>query len=318
MLFALVILFGWLATRAWHSSRRILKWPGLALSGLLAVLLALVFVVGVLGAYRLYVPRGNPVADVNVSGTPERIARGERFAHYCAGCHSSTGKPPLDGSTTSYAGPLGPLYPPNLTPAGPLKAWSDGEILRAVREGVDKDGRALLVMPSEAFHNLSDVDAIAIVAYLRSQPAETHDPQVDTPSNGLGFLGLMLVGAGLFPTSAQVPITQVVVAPQTGTPGYGDYLVNVIGCRICHGSNLAGGTPSQFGGPPVGPNLTAMVPKWSEADFVRTIRTGTDPTGHKLSDSMPWKQISAFATDDDLKSIYEYLHALQPITKPPQ
>ncbi len=61
----------------------------------------------------------------------------------------------------------------------------------------------------------------------------------------------------------------------------------------------------------------ALVPTWSEADFVKTIRTGVDPTGHSLNpDAMPWKEISTFGADDDLRAIYAYLHALTPIEKP--
>ena len=34
----------------------------------------------------------------------------------------------------------------NLTPAGPLKDWSDGEIFRAIRNGIDRDGQVLFAM----------------------------------------------------------------------------------------------------------------------------------------------------------------------------
>ena len=66
--------------------------------------------------------------------------------------------------------PVGTLYGANLTPAGEIKDWSDGEIIRAIREGVHKTGRSLIIMPSEVFRHLSDVDVQAIVAYfVRSQ-----------------------------------------------------------------------------------------------------------------------------------------------------
>jgi mono/diheme cytochrome c family protein len=122
---------------------------------------------------------------------------------------------------------------------------------------------------------------------------------------------MLLIGAGIFPTSVQPPITQPVVAPPAGvTADYGKYLVDVSGCRVCHGENLAGGNPGGF--TPVGPNLTVIVPKWnSDADFVKTIRTGVDPTGHALNpDMMPYKQFSTMYTDDELKAIYLYVHSL--------
>lgn len=323
VLLAIVVLFGWLVKRAWGTKRgALLKWPGVILAGLLTLVLALVFVVALMGTIKVYAPASNPVANFQVKSTPEQIARGAKFATFCAGCHSTTGKPPLDGSKDDFLSgpdtpPVGSIYPPNLTPAGEIKNWSDGEIIRAIREGVHKSGRPLLIMPSGIFHNLSDADVQAIVAYLRSQPATPNKTQNDMPSNSLNLLGSIFVGAGMFETSAQPPITQPIVAPAEGTTAdYGEYLVSVIGCHECHGADLAGGTPGF--GPPPGPNLTVLVPKWSEADFVKTIRTGVDPNGHELNpDEMPWKEISAFASDNDLQAIFAYLHGLTPIVKPP-
>lgn len=52
--------------------------------------------------------------------------------------------------------------------------------------------------------------------------------------------------------------------------------------------------------------------RWSEADFIKAMRTGTKPDGKQLSDEMPWKEINAFASDDDLKALYAYLKTLTP------
>ena len=45
------------------------------------------------------------------------------------------------------------------------------------------------------------------------------------------------------------------------------------------------------------------------------MRTGVDPYNHTLA-GMPWKAISTFASDEDLKAIYAYLHGLTPIEGP--
>jgi hypothetical protein len=43
-------------------------------------------------------------------------------------------------------------------------AWADGEIIRAIREGVAKDGRALFpMMPYQQLESMSDEDARSIV-----------------------------------------------------------------------------------------------------------------------------------------------------------
>jgi len=42
--------------------------------------------------------------------------------------------------------PIGSFVSSNLTPAGRLKRWSDGQIFRAIRNGVDANGRWLTLM----------------------------------------------------------------------------------------------------------------------------------------------------------------------------
>jgi mono/diheme cytochrome c family protein len=232
---------------------------------------------------------------------------------YCPFCHSPTGKAPLIGQNLSKGGPpVGTLYASNLTPAGEIKNWSDGEIIRAIREGVHKTGRPLILMPSEVFRHLSDVDVQAIVAYLRSQPAV----EPNTPPTKLNVFGALLIGAGLAPASAQPPITQPIIAPAEGVSAdYGKYLVSILGCRLCHGENLAG-RKSGGPGPPGGPNLTLILPTWNVEEFIHTLRTGIDPYNRTLAKGMPWKNISTFASDEDLKAMYAYLHGLTPIEGP--
>jgi len=312
VLVVLVALFGFLAYRAWGSRNAILKWAGVILTGLLTLIFALALILAVVGTMKLNqnYNTDHPVVEVKVASSPDKVAWGEKYAVFCAGCHSSNQALPLTGSNfgEELPFPIGTLYAPNLTPAGEIKDWSDGEVIRAIREGVHKDGRALVIMPSQIFHSLSDEDVQSLVAYLRSQPATPPD----TPRNNLNAIAAILLATigGSFQT-VQPHIAQPVVAPPAGvTVARGTYMVNISGCRDCHGENLAGGIAGV--GPPPGPNLTAIVPKWSEADFVKTIQTGVDPTGHQLDPmQMPWKEISAFASETDLKAMFAYLHGLQ-------
>jgi hypothetical protein len=132
LVIALALLFGWLTMRA---RRALVKWPGVIVSGLLAALCTLVGVVALLGVYKLEVPRANPLVDIKVASSTAQIARGERLAYLCANCHSSNGQLPLGGGTENFVEALGTLVAPNLTPGGPLKDWSDSEIVRAIRAG---------------------------------------------------------------------------------------------------------------------------------------------------------------------------------------
>ena len=312
-LLALAAFFTWLAMRARRSNHPVVKWAGLVPSSLLTLACILFMGIALVGFYKInFPPRRPTVADVRVAGSPEQLARGARFAVLCAQCHSPNEQPPLIGQNFLVNGPpVGTVYAPNLTPAGEIKDWSDGDIIRAIREGVHKSGRALIIMPSESFHNMSDADVQAIVAYLRSQPAAG----TSSPPMKLNVLGGLFVGA-LVPTSVQSPITHPIMAPPEGESAeYGKYLVSILACQVCHGENFAGrkaGGP----GPPGGPNLTQFIPKWTAEEFIHTLRTGVDPYNHTLINEMPWKAISTFASDSDLTAIYAYLHGLTPIEGP--
>jgi len=308
ILLALLFVFGFLTRRAWRARNGVVKWVGTIVAGLLTLAVAVVTGAGLYGFSMLNRSYSNPVQNVKVAGSPEQIARGEKLAHICVGCHATGGQLPLTGQDFGTDGPpVGTLYAANLTPGGELKDWSDGEIIRAIREGIHKDGRSLLIMPSMTFRGLSDDDVQALVAYLRSQPATPATPP--TKINLMGAL-LVAISNGAF-LSAQAPVSGPVVAPPVGTTAeYGKYLVYTIGgCRDCHGPSLAGGTPDP-NGPPAGPDITGVAQHWSEADFMKMIRTGIRPDNTPLSESMPWKDISAFASDDDLRAIFAFLKTL--------
>lgn len=104
------------------------------------------------------------------------VHRGERLVdtHGCTGCHGDSSSSPgllagRDGGAARASGP-------NLTPDREtgLGGWSDEQIAEAIRGGVDDEGEPLCSsMPR--FDDLSDQDLSAIVAYLKSLPAVSHD-----------------------------------------------------------------------------------------------------------------------------------------------
>ena len=288
--------------------RRLVRAVGLLLLGL--VLLVVLATAGVwLNAQRLLALRyDNPVAAITVAGTPAQVARGQYLVASfggCTGCHASdpSRQPPvLDGALVEDMTPIATLYAPNLTPGGPLKDWSDGEIIRAIREGLSRDGRALLLMPSEQYRHLSDADVQAIVAYLRAQPAAPGE----APPPSLTLLGTALVGTGVFPLSNQPPSSEIDAPAPGPTPEYGRYLAEISGCSRCHGLALDGQHVAP--GPPQGPSLR-VVKGWTEEQFFQTLRQGVDPAGRRLSDAMPWRQYGQ-GSDEDLRALYRYLQSL--------
>lgn len=309
VLMAVSVLFGWLSRRSWKSRNAFSKWAGSILGGLLSVLVGLVSIMTVIGLVKNYSPRTAPIPDLKVAGTPEQIQRGEHIAAaFCTSCHSVNKKLPLTGGVDlgkDIPIPLGAFVSTNLTPAGPLKDWSDGEIFRAIRNGVDRDGRWLFVMSNFRGRNLSDEDIQALIAYLRSQPAVTSE--IVDPPDQPSLLGFIMLGAGMLP-AGQPPITDVVAAPPKGpTVEYGEYILNYQDCRDCHGEDLLGGKEGQLA--PFGPNLK-VVKGWTQEQFIVTLRTGVDPSGHKLDAvKMPWKSVGRM-DNEELTAIYLYLSGM--------
>ncbi len=302
-------LGGWLAIQAWRSGHPVVKWGGLALSGLLALVFASVSAVALIGLAKFYTPRAVAVPDLQVTGTDEQIARGRHLANaFCASCHSVTNELPLTGGVDlgqDLPMPLGTFVSANLTPAGPLQAWSDGEIFRAIRNGIDADNQVLFIMSGAQGRNLSDEDIQALIAYLRSQPAVANETQMplDQPS----FLALILLGAGVIP-EGPAPTTAVITAPaKAPTAEYGAYILSYQDCTLCHGQDLRGGVEGQLA--PIGPSLM-VVKGWTLDQFVTTLRTGVDPSGHVLDEKkMPWRNVGRM-DDEELEAVYNYLSGL--------
>lgn len=305
---AVAVLFGWLTLRAWRAKNAIVKWGGVVLSGLLTLVLAVVSVVSLNGLIKIYAPKNIPISDVKVAGTPEQIQRGQHLANaFCVECHSTNRELPLSGGRDMGKDipiPLGAFVPPNLTPGGDLKEWSDGQILRVLRSGVDDTNRQLFIMSNVNVRHMSDEDLAAVIAFLRSQPAvdnKTIDPP-DQPT----FLAAIMGGAGMLP-KPEAPVAGSIVAPPVGpTAEYGKYMISFQDCRDCHGEDLTGGTPGQLA--PVGPNLR-VVKGWTAEQFITTLRTGVDPSGHQLKETMPWRTVSRL-DDVELTAMHAYLASL--------
>jgi mono/diheme cytochrome c family protein len=246
-----------------------------------------------------------PVTDLVARSDSLSLARGEHLAGIsCVACHSPHEQLPLSGPDTAFvdAPPFGTIHPANLTPGGVLPNYSDGQLARAVREGVDRNGRPLVIMPSRAFHGMSDADVASLIGYLHRQPAVAHA----TLPRRIGPVLALLIGAGQIPTSVQPAITgPVPEAVVAATSDYGHYLAPIYGCTECHGQDLHGIAPSGHG-PPPGPDLIAFARRNSYPQFEQAVRHGINPTGRMLSPEMPW---SIFARMDDVEvqALYAYL-----------
>lgn len=313
-LVALTIGAGWLTWRAVRAKRLWVKVAGGLGAGLLTLILAAVSFAGGKGIAVLYFPGAKPASDLKVAGTPEQIARGEYLAGIgCVGCHGQVdaeGNPtesfPLSGGfnigEAEGFGFMGQIAVENLTPGGKLAGYTDGEIFRAIRHGVNQDGRTLVFMSLLSYGQLSDDDTQALIAYLRSQPAATTGrPTGDKPN----FVGALLFGAGMFPSPR--PQLETISAPPAGTTAeYGQYVATYGECRGCHGPDATGVEASPMS--PAVPNPRLLVSTLTQEQFFEMMRSGVRPDGSAFPQTMPWKN-AAKMTDDDLAALYAYLTA---------
>lgn len=286
-----------------------------------------------LGGCAVFQASQRPAPDVMVERTPERIKRGEYLANKvmaCMECHTGadpkTHAPDFSkfGQGGKYFGPEhglpGKIYAPNLTSDARtgLGAWSDGEILRAMREGVRKDGQALFpLMPYQNYRTMSDEDAYAIVAYLRTLPPK----ESQVPARQLDFPLNMLVNTMPRPLDGPVP-----PAP-TEQVAYGQYVFTQAGCTDCHtpmdkGQPIkeklaAGGTEFKMGDhvlrvPNITPDPETGIGTWSDAEIKAAIQFGKRPDGKALNPMMPWQWYNGM-TEKDASALVAYMRTIPPV-----
>ncbi len=295
--------------------KKIIKWIAIVLAGLVGVLVVALIGLLIYGQVSFKITQNNrPVYPISVDHSPDNITRGQYLVENvmaCAGaCHTPQGGQPYTGSVEELElGPAKVLFAvPNLTSdvETGLGAWTDAEIARAIREGVGRDGRALEVMPAFNYHDMSDADIGAVIAYLRSLPAVRNEiPEFNANAFGKVLLALNI----MMPEPLGTPITSAQHTPPAGTVEYGRYLTNIAGCRDCHKLNLQGGEIPQGG--MIAPDLTASgdLKGWTEQDFLTAMHTGKRPDGTYMAPQMPYIEYTNMK-DEDLLAIYQYLKTL--------
>ncbi|HEX8408850.1 MAG TPA: c-type cytochrome [Thermoanaerobaculia bacterium] len=307
------------------------------------VLLVIVALAAVGVSYlMLRKPAQQPAVAEKFAPSPERVAHGKYLVNHvsiCFDCHSER--------TTAYGLPFKPgregvggmvwneqlhfpgvLAASNITPDNEtgLGEWTDGEILRAIREGVDREGNALFpIMPYGHFRHMSDDDAKAVVAYLRTLKPQRYVK----PAKALNM---------------PLPIIEKFIPQPVGAPvappapaDRGKYLTTIAACSECHtpkddrgnaipGQEFAGGfemhTPQfRVVTANITPHPSTFVGRATREEFIGRFRafsrynSTTAPAAPKGRNTlMPWIAYSGM-TDEDLGAIYDYLKTLPPVDK---
>ncbi len=281
------------------------------------------------------------LTDRTFEATPQRLARGKYLVDGvmgCFSCHTDAdwsipGAPPVagrEGSGHVWSDQDLPwLIAPNITPDKEtgIGAWSDDTLARAIREGIGHDGRALSpIMPYPEYRQMADEDLASVIAYVRTVPAVRNQLPTTKMPFPLNFLM----------QNMPEPVNSAVAAPDQSTPvARGAYLVRMASCADCHtpqekgqplpGMEFAGGfILYEPKGPVASANITPApsgIGYYNDVTFVQALRVGK-VGARPLHASMPWWFYGKM-TDDDLKSIFAFLHTLKPVkhqldnTEPP-
>lgn len=133
----------------------------------------------------------------------------------------------------------------------------------------------------------------------------------------LAGLGITLLGgAGFFGVSEwklqrthDVPLTPLMSATQTPDLVEGERLANIVGCWSgCHGKTGQGGAIDMDGYYSVtAPNLSAIIPFYSDAELVRLIRFGVKRDGRSALGMISYTFYPL--SDQDLSNIIAHLRA---------
>jgi mono/diheme cytochrome c family protein len=241
----------------------------------------------------------------------------------CAGCHTDRGGLPYAGGR-GIDTPFGVVYASNLTPDNDsgLGRWSRSEFRRALHHGRSRDGRLLYpAFPYPHFSRVTNDDADALFAYLRSMPAVARRNRPHALRFPYDQQAALAVWRALFFWPA--PQQEAADPARRTALERGRYLVEGLGhCRACHGARNPFGALRDGGGGAVvtsqnwyAPSLAAPdeagVAAWSDDEVVALLGTGVSRRGSALG---PMAGVVLHSTQhlrpDDLRAMAQYLRAL--------
>jgi len=283
-------------------------------------LFVVVVIGGLFWAWRPTIPLISAPSNAAVD---ERVfRRGAELAAIgnCNNCHVANSGAPYAGGT-SIPTPFGKIFSSNITPdaATGIGAWSEAAFRRAMRDGVDREGRELYpAFPYDHFTKATDDDIHALYVYLTAQPA-VHNP---IPPNDLAFpFNFRPIVAGwklLFLREARLEPDN----SKSAEWNRGRYLVEGLGhCGACHtprnilgaekkDSAYSGGAVGGWHAPPLNAYTVAAEP-WTADQLTEYLSTGW----HRLHGAAagPMTDVTRNlrqASAEDVRAIATYIASL--------
>ncbi|WP_250514544.1 cytochrome c [Caballeronia sp. INDeC2] len=262
-----------------------------------------------------------------LSNAQTNAARGEYLvrAGGCMSCHTADPARPFAGGRP-IATPFGNVFAPNITSDRDtgIGAWTDPQFIRAMREGIGRNGERLYpAFPYTAYTLLSDDDLLAVRAYLATVPPVRAAPPRNTLSFPFDQRWLMTLW-NLFNFS---PGRFVPDPSKSAEWNRGAYLAEGLGhCGECHtprnwlgglnrSERLGGATIAGWRAGNLTPERVAGIGAWRDDELVRFLSTGAAPgRAYALG---PMAEVVAtstqFLTTADLRAVIAYLRGVPPI-----
>jgi mono/diheme cytochrome c family protein len=277
----------------------------------------------------------------NKDSLDKAIKRGEYLAQNvaaCIHCHSQR-------DFTKYGGPVvpgteggggfaflpqyglpGTFYGKNITPDKEtgIGAWSDDEVLRAITQGISKNGDTLFpLMPYANYNRMPKEDLLNIIGYLRT---------LKPINNKIQPRQMMMPIAMAYPAQFLQPSIDGNKRPdRSDIVKYGEYIMTMADCANCHSPlspqgpdmsrMLAGGHVFDAGhfkvaAANISPDLETGIGSWTEERFLTkfTQYRKKEAYDFKAGDQntvMPVVEIGGM-TDEDLKALFAYIKTVKP------
>jgi mono/diheme cytochrome c family protein len=268
---------------------------------------------------------GTAPAIAGAPASAEVLARGEYLtkAADCIACHTvaESGRPFAGG--VAFKLPIGTLYSSNITadPTYGIGGWSDDDFVRAVRNGIGKEGQHLYpAFPYTSYTKLSRSDVLAIKAYLLALPAIRQANR----ANNLAFPFNQRWALGFW-NAAFFKDRRFVADPSRSSEwNSGAYLATALGhCGECHtprnlgfglehGKEFAGEELQGWRAYNITPDPKYGIGAWSDAEIALYLTTGYadghasagGPMGEAVSHSLQ------YLNPEDVAALVVYLRSV--------
>jgi len=239
-----------------------------------------------------------PLTEVHIPTDTASLREGERLAHiaHCGDCHGAQ----FTGNIVEKIDHIAEFIAPDISQIIPT--YSNEELERLLRYGVEKNGHSVYIMPAGMYHQLKEESLVKIIAYLRTVPP-LPPTQGIPPRTTYDFLGrLKLIKGEITPIASLIkPNSPRLYIPHDTTQlSFGKYLVMTT-CTECHGRDLKGEEGFT-------PDLIIASAYKKEA-FFKLIRTGVALGDRKDIGLMSHvaKNYLCYLNDKEINCIYAYL-----------